>query len=125
MIRDRGQDRDVDAVNGAFMLLRTDLLRSLGGLDESVFMYLEDADLCRRVRDARLRVRFVAGAPAVHGGGTSTARGDPDAPGPGLPAPHRRRPRVPAPLGARGERSCWPSPRSSSTRWSAWWSPPG
>jgi N-acetylglucosaminyl-diphospho-decaprenol L-rhamnosyltransferase len=75
-IRRRSSDRDVDAVNGAFMLMRTDLLRRLGGLDESVFMYLEDGDLCRRVRDAGSRVRFVADATAVHAGGTSTARGD-------------------------------------------------
>jgi GT2 family glycosyltransferase len=78
-IRDRSADRDVDAVNGAFMLVRTDLLRSLGGLDETVFMYLEDADLCRRVRDSGYRVRFVAGATAVHAGATSTSRGDTEA----------------------------------------------
>lgn len=78
-IRDRSADRDVDAVNGAFMLVRTDLLRRLGGLDDTVFMYLEDADLCRRVRDAGYRVRFVAGAGAVHAGATSTSRGRTDA----------------------------------------------
>jgi N-acetylglucosaminyl-diphospho-decaprenol L-rhamnosyltransferase len=76
MIHDRSRDRDVDAVNGAFMLTRTELLRSLGGLDETVFMYLEDADLCRRVRDAGYHVRFVANAHAVHEGGASTAQGD-------------------------------------------------
>jgi GT2 family glycosyltransferase len=75
-IRARGADRDVDAVNGAFMLLRTELLRSLKGLDETVFMYLEDSDLCRRVRDAGYRVRFVASAHVVHAFGTSTGRGD-------------------------------------------------
>lgn len=79
MVRDRAHDRDVDAVNGAFLLIRTDLLRELGGLDDAVFLYLEDLDLCRRVRDRGLRVRFVAGALAVHGGGTSTARGTPAA----------------------------------------------
>ena len=57
-------------------MIRSELLRSLGGLDESVFMYLEDQELCRRVRDAGYRIRFVAGARAVHGAGTSTARGD-------------------------------------------------
>lgn len=79
MVHDRRKDRDVDAINGAFMLMRTDLLRELGGLDETVFMYLEDADLCRRVRDAGFRVRFVAGAHAVHEGGASTAQGTSDA----------------------------------------------
>jgi GT2 family glycosyltransferase len=74
-IHDRSADRDVDAVNGAFMLIRSDLLRALGGLDETVFLYLEDGDLCRRVRDAGYSVRFVAGASAVHAGATSTSRG--------------------------------------------------
>jgi GT2 family glycosyltransferase len=74
-IRDRSHDRDVDAVNGAFMLIRSDLLRALDGLDTTVFMYLEDADLCRRVRDRGKRVRFVAEARAVHAYGTSTRRG--------------------------------------------------
>lgn len=76
MIRDRRTTIDVDAVNGACMLMRTQLLRSLGGLDESVFMYLEDIDLCRRVRDAGHRIRFVADAPARHTTGASTARGN-------------------------------------------------
>ena len=75
-IGDRSTDRDVDAVNGAFMLIRTELLRQLGGLDEAVFMYLEDGDLCRRVRDAGFRVRFVAGASAVHAGAASSSRAD-------------------------------------------------
>lgn len=79
MVHDRSVDQDVDAINGAFMLIRTDLLRALGGLDETVFMYLEDADLCRRVRDAGYRVRFVSDAHAVHEGGASTAQGSSDA----------------------------------------------
>lgn len=75
MVRDRTRSQDVEAINGAFMLMRTDVVRGIGGLDETVFMYLEDQDLCRRVRDAGYRVRFVANAHAVHGNGTSTARG--------------------------------------------------
>jgi GT2 family glycosyltransferase len=39
-------------------------------------MYLEDMELCRRVRDVGYQVRFVANAPARHKGGASTARGD-------------------------------------------------
>lgn len=76
MIHERDVDQDVEAVNGAFMVVRTQVLQSMGGLDESVFMYFEDQDLCRRVRDHGLRVRYVAEAHAVHGNGTSTARGD-------------------------------------------------
>lgn len=76
MVQDRSVDQDVDAVNGAFLLVRTEVLRQLGGLDEDVFMYLEDQDLCRRVREAGHRVRFLTHAHVVHGNGTSTGRGD-------------------------------------------------
>lgn len=34
---------------GSFLFSRADLLKRLGGFDDSFFMYLEDADLCRRV----------------------------------------------------------------------------
>ena len=34
---------------GSFLFARTKLLKRLGGFDDSFFMYLEDADLCRRV----------------------------------------------------------------------------
>lgn len=76
MIHDRDADRDVDAINGGFMMVRTELLRQLGGLDETVFMYLEDQDLCHRIRDAGHRIRFVASAVAVHDAGASTRAGD-------------------------------------------------
>lgn len=74
----RETSRDVECINGAFMLLRTDLLRRLGGLDETAFMYLEDQELCRQVWEAGLRVRFVADAVATHVGGASTERASDD-----------------------------------------------
>ncbi len=45
---DRGP---VDAVNGAFMLLRRRALEQVGLFDEGYWMYMEDLDLCRRLRD--------------------------------------------------------------------------
>jgi GT2 family glycosyltransferase len=75
---ERRQDRDVDAINGAFMLLRREVLVGLGGLDDSVFMFLEDQELCRRVRDLGLRVRFVASARAIHVAGAATGAARPD-----------------------------------------------
>ncbi len=70
----RDTSRDVDCINGAFMLLSTDLLRAVGGLDETAFMYLEDQELCRQVWSRGLRVRFVADALATHVGGAATER---------------------------------------------------
>lgn len=71
---DRRTSRDVPCINGAFAMLRTDTLRRVGGLDESVFLYLEDQELCRAVAALGLRIRFVADALATHvGGGPTTA----------------------------------------------------
>lgn len=36
---------------GSFLVIRTDLWKSLNGFDDRFFMYLEDADLCRRVNE--------------------------------------------------------------------------
>jgi GT2 family glycosyltransferase len=36
-------------VSGCFLLVRSGILREIGGFDERYFMYLEDVDLVRRV----------------------------------------------------------------------------
>ncbi len=36
---------------GCFMMVRTDVLRRVGGFDDRFFMYMEDADLSRRLAD--------------------------------------------------------------------------
>lgn len=41
----------IENATGCFMLLRTDLLKKIGGFDEGYFMYFEDADLSRRVNE--------------------------------------------------------------------------
>jgi GT2 family glycosyltransferase len=64
-----------DWVSGACMLVRRSLLERLDGFDEGFFMYCEDTDLCRRVRDAGYDVRFEPSAVAVHEGGASTPSG--------------------------------------------------
>ena len=38
----------VDAVNGAFMLVRVKALREVGLLDEGYWLYMEDLDWCSR-----------------------------------------------------------------------------
>jgi N-acetylglucosaminyl-diphospho-decaprenol L-rhamnosyltransferase len=58
--------RRVDWVHGAAMMVRTDAFRDAGGLDERFFMYLEDVDLCRRLRDSGWEVAFVPAAGLVH-----------------------------------------------------------
>lgn len=58
--------QDAEWVNGACLMIRKALYDRLGGLDEQFFMYFEDVDLCRRVRQLGYRVRHVADREVVH-----------------------------------------------------------
>jgi GT2 family glycosyltransferase len=60
-------------VTGACLLLSAELWQRCGGLSEDYFLYWEDVDLCARVRAAGGRVAVVAGATAVHEGGSTQA----------------------------------------------------
>jgi N-acetylglucosaminyl-diphospho-decaprenol L-rhamnosyltransferase len=64
----------VEWVSGACVLARRSALEELGGLDEGFFMYCEDKDLCRRLRDSGWRVCFEPQAECVHQGGHSAPR---------------------------------------------------
>lgn len=64
----------VDALIGAFMVGRTELMRSLGGFDPAFFMYGEDIDLCYRVQQAGYEVTYVHTTSIVHYKGESTKR---------------------------------------------------
>jgi GT2 family glycosyltransferase len=59
-------DRDVDAVCGAFLMVRSELAREIGGFPEDVFMYFDDLAFCLRVRARGWRVRYLAGVATIH-----------------------------------------------------------
>ena len=65
------EDRKVDWVTGAALCIRREVALELGGLDEQMFMFYEDLDLCARVREAGHEVWFVATPPIVHLGGAT------------------------------------------------------
>jgi GT2 family glycosyltransferase len=63
---------EVDWVSGACLMLRRDVALQAEMLDENFFMYWEDADLCRRVKQAEHGVWCVPGARVMHTEGSST-----------------------------------------------------
>jgi GT2 family glycosyltransferase len=67
--------RDVPWVSGCCLLVRRELFRELGGFDADYFMYVEDIDLCSRVRARGARVAYDPALKATHGerGGTRGA----------------------------------------------------
>lgn len=69
-----GDEQEVDWVTGACLLARTAAVREVGGLDEAMFMYFEDNDLCRRLRQRGWQVRFYPAVTVTHLGGRSLAQ---------------------------------------------------
>lgn len=69
---DRHSERQVEWVSGSCVLLRREALDEVGVFDEGYYMYVEDVDLCTRLRQAGWEVRFSPELEVTHVGGTAT-----------------------------------------------------
>jgi GT2 family glycosyltransferase len=58
--------RDISCVTGAAMLIRTDVYRSLTGLDEQLATHLQDVDFCLRVQRSGWRLIYEPRATLLH-----------------------------------------------------------
>lgn len=58
--------REVETILGACMLIRSELFQALGGFDENFFLYCEELDLCRRIRESGFQVWYVHKARLLH-----------------------------------------------------------
>ena len=56
----------VDAINGAFMLIRRGALKQVGGFDERYWMYMEDLDLCYRFAEAGWSTWYEPSVTVIH-----------------------------------------------------------
>ena len=68
---------DVEAVRGAALFLRAELVREVGPLAEEYFFFLEETEWCWRARAAGWRIAIVPGARVVHLSGASSSRRSP------------------------------------------------
>ena len=68
---DRKSDREVDVITGCFFLTPRTLWHELEGLDETFFMYAEEADYCIRAIKKGYQPRVTANARIIHHGGVS------------------------------------------------------
>lgn len=60
----------VEAISGAFMLVRREVIDDVGMLDEKYFMHCEDLDWCMRLRMSGWQILFVPYVHALHYKGT-------------------------------------------------------
>jgi N-acetylglucosaminyl-diphospho-decaprenol L-rhamnosyltransferase len=65
------EEREVEVVMGACMLVRREAVEQVGPLDEAFFLFSEETDWCQRFREAGWKVLFYPGAECVHVGGVS------------------------------------------------------
>lgn len=64
---------EVDWIQGAFLVVRGDAVRAVGGFDPDFFMYGEEMDWCLRLRRAGWSAVFLPEPAVVHVGGASSA----------------------------------------------------
>lgn len=67
------EERAVEFLIGACLLIRRDALAEVGGFDERFWLYGEEADLCRRFAARGWEVVLVPSAECIHIGGASSA----------------------------------------------------
>jgi GT2 family glycosyltransferase len=71
---DHASVREVDWLSGACLLVRREAIAAVGPMDEGFFMFNEDVDWCRRMKDGGWTVTYVPEARAVHDVGASRKR---------------------------------------------------
>ena len=69
---------EIDYAVGCAMLVKADIIRKVGVMDPRYFMYYEEVDWCRRIRQAGYRILYVPGSRVLHkvtlkGGGNNRA----------------------------------------------------
>lgn len=65
---------EVDSVSGCFMFVKKETFKKIGGFDEKFFMYLEDLDLCTRLKVLGLHNFYTPRATGKHYGGGSSKK---------------------------------------------------
>ncbi len=71
---DENETYEVDAIVGAFMLIKKDVYEKVEGFDEDYFMYGEDLDLCFRIKKAGYRIFYYPKTSIIHYKGESTKK---------------------------------------------------
>jgi len=69
---DYDQEQELPSGTGACLMVRASAFHHVGGFDADFFMYGEDLDLCRRLREAGRPGRYVPSARVLHVKGESS-----------------------------------------------------
>ncbi|MFC1711448.1 glycosyltransferase family 2 protein [Patescibacteria group bacterium] len=64
--KDLAKPHEVDAISGAFLLIRKNILEKVNNFDEDYFIYGEDLDLCFKLRKKGYRIGYFPGTKIIH-----------------------------------------------------------
>ena len=56
------------------MVIRPQVFDKIGLFDEKFFIWFEEVDLCRRARQAGIKIKYFPGATIIHQGGASFSK---------------------------------------------------
>ena len=70
--KDKNIIPDLGYITGADLFMRKNVLDKIGLYDENLFMFFEDSDLCKRIKDAGYKLALVEEAKIQHLEGKST-----------------------------------------------------
>lgn len=71
---DDGGIYSIDCLVGAFMLMKMNVIKKIGLLDEKFFMYGEDIDLCYRIKEAGFKIIYYGKTRITHFKGSSSKK---------------------------------------------------
>lgn len=64
--------KQVGWVTGAFFMIKKEVYKKVGGFDETIFMYTDEVDFCKRITNLGCRVWYVPTITATHLHGASS-----------------------------------------------------
>lgn len=64
--RQYSTEREVGWLTGACLMMRRDVFEQIGGFDENFFMYFEDKDICKRVKELGYKVVYYPQTTIIH-----------------------------------------------------------
>ena len=71
---DRCDEREVEVISGCYLMVRKEVLQTVGLLDESFFLYGEETDWCRRCAEEGWQLKFAPVGNITHYGSGSSSQ---------------------------------------------------
>lgn len=66
--------KEVEWVEGSFLMTKAEIYNKVNGLDEDYFMYVEDIDICKKITTLNYKILYLPNLEYIHFGGYGISR---------------------------------------------------